>query len=121
MTFPEPRAERPFPPSLEPRKLTDYDEEYFLGQVGGLVAQSGDAAKPATDQRKIDLLQAPPVRCTRPGHLQAVEQAEGSRVHGLRPDGFFGVGFGQLVYNVAIGNASSRAKLTGIYPTTADS
>ena len=43
--FPEPRAERPFPPSLEPRKLADYDEEYFLGQVGALVAQSGDAAE----------------------------------------------------------------------------
>jgi hypothetical protein len=75
--FPAPRPERPFPPPLAPRKFADHDEENLPGQVVPLVAEPGDAPKPAADQRWIDLLQAPPVGGIRPGHLESTQQAKG--------------------------------------------
>jgi hypothetical protein len=47
----------------------------------GLVAQPGHAPQPALDERHVDVLQPLPVDGLGPGHLEPVEQADGSQVH----------------------------------------
>ena len=83
--LPEPGPERSLALPVEPGDLAEHDDEDLLGQVGGLVSEAGNATEPALDQGQIDPLQPVPVGGIRPGHLEPVEQAEGSRVQGRTP------------------------------------
>jgi hypothetical protein len=69
------------PPPRKTGKLADHHEEDLLRQIIRLATQTRHAPEPPLDQRQVETLQALPVGGLRPGHPEAIEQADGCQVH----------------------------------------
>lgn len=115
--LPKPGPKRAFAPPIKAGDLADNDDEHFLSQVGGLIAEAGNAPEPALDHGQVDALQPVPVGGIRPGGLEPVEQANRGRVHERIPGRVLRSRLEGLCYPQARGKGSAlRDGNEGIAP-----